>query len=93
MIKDNYSTDQILAAERLLEIINPSIDLAHKQVVQFREALLSEERLRREAVFDARRVREAWADYLAGQPLYPKIWAVLMFQAWWERRGSGTVRQ
>ncbi|HSW06487.1 DUF6630 family protein [Aquabacterium sp.] len=42
MIRDNYSTDQILSAEKLLEIINPSADLAHQQIVQFREALLSE---------------------------------------------------
>jgi hypothetical protein len=42
MLKDSYSTEQILAAEVLLEIINPTVDLAHQQIAQFRETLLSE---------------------------------------------------
>ncbi len=48
------------------------------------EALLSEERLRREAVFDPARVRGAWSRYLGGEPLEANLWIVLMFQAWWD---------
>jgi hypothetical protein len=43
MLKDIYSTDQIIAAEKLIELINPAAELAHQQIARFRETLLSEE--------------------------------------------------
>lgn len=52
------------------------------------EDLLSEDRLRRDGVFDPAPIREAWTKHLAGWPLENALWAVLMFQAWWERRSA-----
>mgnify|MGYP002351521516 CR=1 FL=1 len=47
------------------------------------EALLSEERLAREGVFDVRLLRERWAEHLAGtRPWEFHLWDVLMYQAW-----------
>jgi asparagine synthase (glutamine-hydrolysing) len=68
----------------------PIVEWLRGPLREWCEALLAEDRLRREGVFDARRVRAAWADYLAGRPLDPNIWVILMFQAWWERRGAGS---
>jgi asparagine synthase (glutamine-hydrolysing) len=49
------------------------------------EALLDEERLRREGFLDAAMVRRCWEDHLAGRSYgHAKIWNVLMFQAWLE---------
>jgi asparagine synthase (glutamine-hydrolysing) len=55
---------------------------------EWSESLLAEDRLRREGIFEPRRVRRAWADYLNGWPLEHNLWVVLMFQAWWERRSG-----
>ncbi len=70
----------------------PIVEWLRGPLREWCEALLAEDRLRREGVFDARRVREAWAHYLAGWPLDPNLWVILMFQAWWERRGAGGPR-
>jgi hypothetical protein len=43
MLKDIYSTNQIIAAEKLIELINPSAELAQQQLAKFRETLLSED--------------------------------------------------
>jgi asparagine synthase (glutamine-hydrolysing) len=50
------------------------------------EALLDEDRLRREGYFDPRPIRDKWAEHLSGRNSwqYP-LWDVLMFQAWRER--------
>jgi len=47
------------------------------------EELLDESRLRREGYFQAGKVRETWANYLAGNGNWHyHIWDILMFQAW-----------
>jgi asparagine synthase (glutamine-hydrolysing) len=71
----------------------PIVEWLRGPLREWCEALLSEERLRREGVFDARRVRETWTHYLEGRALDSNVWAILMFQAWWERRGAGTISQ
>jgi asparagine synthase (glutamine-hydrolysing) len=44
---------------------------------------LSESRLRRDGILDARVVRDEWEGHLAGGRRWKyQIWAVLMFQAW-----------
>ena len=49
------------------------------------EALLSEERLKREGYLDAKLVRQEWARHLkSGDRQFP-VWNVLMFQAWLEK--------
>lgn len=53
---------------------------------QWCEALLAEDRLRREGYFDVAVVRRAWSRYLQGWPLEKNLWIVLMFQSWLERR-------
>lgn len=51
------------------------------------EALLAEERLRREGFLDAAPIRQAWAEHLSGRRNRQyHLWAVLMFQAWWEHQ-------
>jgi asparagine synthase (glutamine-hydrolysing) len=58
------------------------------------EALLEEQRLRREGFFDAAMVRTKWANHLARRGSYEhEIWDVLMFQAWFEhwREAKRTV--
>ncbi len=50
------------------------------------EALLAEERLRREGFFDPAPIRHLWRDHLAGgRDWSATLWAVLMFQVWQER--------
>ncbi|MCI5151208.1 MAG: asparagine synthetase B, partial [Candidatus Electrothrix sp. MAN1_4] len=52
---------------------------------EWAEALLSEERLRREGYLDPVDIRTAWQQHLAGQASYGyRLWSVLMFQAWLE---------
>lgn len=53
------------------------------------EALLAEERLRREGFLDPAPVRERWRQHLSGRRnwQYP-LWDVLMFQAWLEHQGA-----
>ena len=49
------------------------------------EGLLGESRLHREGYFHPGPIREAWSKHLTGKRDHtPKIWAVLMFQAWLE---------
>lgn len=49
------------------------------------EALLRPERLEREGFFHPAPVLAEWRRYLSGLGSHPRIWAVLMFQAWVER--------
>lgn len=49
------------------------------------ESLLEESRLRQEGYFHPEPIRRAWAEHLTGRRDHtPKIWAILMFQAWLE---------
>jgi asparagine synthase (glutamine-hydrolysing) len=51
------------------------------------ETLLDEKRLRDEGYFNAGMVRAAWKEHLSGAAnLQHRLWDVLMFQAWLERR-------
>lgn len=52
---------------------------------EWAEALLAEERLRREGFFNPVCIRSKWAEHLSGKRnwQYP-LWAVLMFQSWLE---------
>lgn len=53
---------------------------------EWAECLLGETRLRQEGYFHPEPIRKAWAEHLSGRRDHtPKIWAVLMFQAWLER--------
>jgi asparagine synthase (glutamine-hydrolysing) len=52
------------------------------------EALLEANRLQREGFFNANKVRTAWAEHLSGRRNWtPRLWSVLMFQAWLEEQG------
>ena len=54
------------------------------------EALISEDRLRREGYFKPRAIRQAWGELQAGYGgWHEHIWGVLMFQAWSERYRAG----
>src|SRR5713101_2403072 len=49
------------------------------------ESLLSERRLREDGFFQARPIREKWAEHLSGKRAWQHhLWGVLMFQAWWD---------
>jgi len=49
------------------------------------EGLLRESRLRQEGYFHPEPIRKAWAEHLTGRRDHtPKIWTILMFQAWLE---------
>jgi asparagine synthase (glutamine-hydrolysing) len=49
------------------------------------EELLSEERLKREGIFHASRIRQRWHDHLEGtSDWHYWLWDVLMFQSWLE---------
>ena len=49
------------------------------------EALLSEERLRREGFLDPVPIRKIWNQHLSGGRSWGfRLWSVLMFQSWWE---------
>jgi asparagine synthase (glutamine-hydrolysing) len=51
------------------------------------ESLLGESRLRQEGYFHPEPIRKAWAEHLMGQRDHtPKIWSILMFQAWLEQQ-------
>ena len=56
------------------------------------EALLHDDRLRREAFFDPEPIREKWQEHLSGKRNWQyRLWNVLMFQAWLENN-SGLLR-
>lgn len=52
---------------------------------EWAESLLSEQKLRAQGIFNPRLIRNSWESHLKGkrQNQY-ELWAVLMFQAWWE---------
>ena len=51
------------------------------------EALLDEQRLRREGYFHPAPVREKWQEHLSGKRNWQhQLWAVLMFQSWLEQQ-------
>jgi len=53
------------------------------------EALLAEDTLRAQGVFDVRSVRDAWHQHLYGWANHSELmWSVLMFQAWWQAQSS-----
>jgi asparagine synthase (glutamine-hydrolysing) len=54
------------------------------------ESLLARERLDAVGLLDARAIRRAWQDHLAGRAnAAPALWNVLMLLAWCERTGAG----
>lgn len=53
------------------------------------EALLDEQRLRREGFLQPGPIRQRWAEHLAGKRDHtPSLWSVLMFQAWLDKNGE-----
>lgn len=53
------------------------------------EALLAEERLKREGFLNPRPIREAWLRHQRGDASFGyRLWSVLMFQSWWEHWSS-----
>jgi len=55
------------------------------------ESLLGETRLCQEGYFHPEPIRKAWAEHLAGRRDHtPKIWTILMFQAWLETQGQAS---
>lgn len=51
------------------------------------EALLAEDRLRREGYFEPEQIRRVWDAHLSGSQSFGyRLWSVLMFQAWLERQ-------
>ena len=53
---------------------------------EWAEALLAEERIKREGFLRPQPVRRVWREHLAGdRNAQEMLWAVLMFQAWLER--------
>ncbi len=52
------------------------------------EELLDEKRLREEGFFHPGPIRKKWEEHLSGaRDWHPRLWSVLMFQAWLERWG------
>ena len=55
------------------------------------ESLLGETRLRQEGYFHPEPICNAWAEHLTGRRDHtPKIWTILMFQAWLENQGQAS---
>lgn len=51
------------------------------------EALIDAQRLQQEGFFNVTKVRRAWAEHLSGRRNWtPRLWSVLMFQAWFEEQ-------
>jgi asparagine synthase (glutamine-hydrolysing) len=49
------------------------------------EALISEQALADQGVFDVHAVRRAWMQHLRGWANHSELmWAILMFQTWWK---------
>ena len=60
---------------------------------EWAEALLAEDRLRREGFFDSGPIRERWAEHLSGRCNWQyHLWDVLMFEAWLEEQKRAPVR-
>lgn len=56
------------------------------------EELLNEHRLRQEGYFDSSQVRRLWEQHLQGSNHWQShLWALLMFQAWWEKQNQPTT--
>jgi asparagine synthase (glutamine-hydrolysing) len=54
------------------------------------EALISEDALEAQGIFDVKSVRDAWQQHLYGWANHSELlWSVLMFQAWWEAQSTG----
>ena len=54
---------------------------------EWADALLNEERLRKEGYFHAETIRQKWQEHLRGdRQWHNQLWTVLMFQAWLEAR-------
>jgi asparagine synthase (glutamine-hydrolysing) len=52
---------------------------------EWAEGLLNESRIRREGYFNHEPIRKVWTEHLSGISDHtPKIWSILMFQAWLE---------
>jgi asparagine synthase (glutamine-hydrolysing) len=52
---------------------------------EWADCLLDESRLRQEGYFHPKPIRELWGEHLTGKRDYtPKLWTILMFQAWLE---------
>lgn len=55
------------------------------------EALISEDALHAQGIFDVKSIRDAWHQHLYGWANHSELmWSVLMFQAWWEAQSTGT---
>jgi asparagine synthase (glutamine-hydrolysing) len=56
------------------------------------EDLLDESRLKSEAYFDAKPIRQKWNEHVSGRRNWQaQLWAVLMFQAWLEQQKVHTA--
>ncbi len=53
------------------------------------EALISEQTLREQGIFDVDAVRQAWQQHLRGWANHSELmWAILMFQTWWQSQSD-----